>query len=74
MTELLQAGSNADAIRHVPYWMKKQRRALDVTQYPLASVYVVRQPVVVGIAVELSDRHDSAVPMIGALAANWLPR
>ena len=37
MTELLQGQEAAlDAIKHLPSWMKRQRRALDITQYPLA--------------------------------------
>ncbi len=72
MTELLQGQEAAlDAIRHVPHWMKKQRRALDVTQYPLASAYVVPQPLgVVGIVVPWNFPIAMTVqPMIGALAA-----
>ncbi|HMZ87552.1 MAG TPA: aldehyde dehydrogenase family protein, partial [Giesbergeria sp.] len=72
MTELLQGQEAAlDAIRHVPHWMKKQRRALDVTQYPLASAYVVPQPLgVVGIVVPWNFPIAMVVqPMIGALAA-----
>ena len=50
-TELLQGQEAAlDAMRQLPRWMKKQKRHLDITQYPLASAYVLPQPVgVIGI-------------------------
>lgn len=72
MTELLQ-GQEAirDAIRRLPRWMRQQRRSLDITQYPLASAFVLPQPLgVVGIVVPWNFPLAMAVqPMIGALAA-----
>ena len=71
-TELLQ-GQEAilDAIRQLPRWMKRQRRPLDITQYPLASAWVQPQPLgVVGIVVPWNFPIAMAVqPLIGALAA-----
>lgn len=72
MTELLQGQEAAlDAIKHLPSWMKRQRRALDITQYPLASAYVMPQPLgVIGIVVPWNFPIGMAVqPMIAALAA-----
>ena len=72
MTELLQGQEAAlDAIKQLPRWMKKQKRHLDVTQYPLARAYVLPQPLgVVGIVVPWNFPIGMAVqPMIGALAA-----
>ncbi|WP_198673195.1 coniferyl aldehyde dehydrogenase [Simplicispira lacusdiani] len=72
MTELLQGQEAArDAIRQLPRWMKRQRRPLDITQYPLASAWVQPQPLgVVGIVVPWNFPIAMAVqPMIGALAA-----
>jgi coniferyl-aldehyde dehydrogenase len=53
MTELLQGQeATLDAIRQLPRWMRRQKRPLDITQYPLASAYVLPQPLgVVGIVV-----------------------
>ncbi len=72
MTELLQGQEAAlDAIRQLPRWMKPQKRALDITQYPLASAWVQPQPLgVVGIVVPWNFPIAMAVqPLIGALAA-----
>lgn len=72
MTELLQGQEAAlDAIRQLPRWMKRQRRPLDITQYPLAGAFVMPQPLgVVGIVVPWNFPIAMAVqPMIGALAA-----
>lgn len=72
MTELLQGQEAAlDAIRQLPRWMKKQRRPLDVTQYPLARAFVQPQPLgVVGIVVPWNFPIAMTVqPMIAALAA-----
>lgn len=72
MTELLQGQEAAlDAVKQLPRWMKKQRRSLDITQYPLARAYVVPQPLgVVGIVVPWNFPIGMAVqPMIAALAA-----
>lgn len=72
MTELLQGQEAAlDAIRHLPRWMKRQRRALDATQYPLARAFVQPQPLgVVGIVVPWNFPIAMTVqPLIGALAA-----
>lgn len=72
MTELLQGQEAAlDAIKRLPRWMKKQKRALDISQFPLARAYVVPQPLgVVGIVVPWNFPIGMAVqPMIGALAA-----
>ena len=72
MTELLQGQEAAlDAIKQLPRWLKKQKRALDISQYPLARAYVVPQPLgVVGIVVPWNFPIGMAVqPMIGALAA-----
>ena len=72
MTELLQGQEAAlDAIRQLPRWMKRQRRPLDITQYPLARAFVQPQPLgVVGIVVPWNFPIAMAVqPMIGALAA-----
>ena len=71
-TELLQGQEAAlDAIRQLPRWMKKQKRHLDITQYPLASAYVLPQPVgVVGIVAPWNFPIAMVVqPLIGALAA-----
>jgi len=71
-TELLQ-GQEAllDAIRQLPRWMKKQKRALGITQYPLASAWVQPQPLgVVGIVAPWNFPIAMVVqPLIGALAA-----
>jgi len=72
LTELLQGQEAAlAAIRQLPRWMKRQRRRLDITQYPLASAFVQPQPLgVVGIVVPWNFPIAMAVqPMIGALAA-----
>lgn len=72
MTELLQGQEAAlDAIRQLPRWMKKHKRPLDITQYPLASAWVQPQPLgVVGIVVPWNFPIAMAVqPLIGALAA-----
>ncbi|MFP5430848.1 MAG: coniferyl aldehyde dehydrogenase [Gammaproteobacteria bacterium] len=72
MTELLQGQEAAlDAVKQLPRWMKKQKRSLDISQYPLARAYVVPQPLgVVGIVVPWNFPIGMAVqPMIGALAA-----
>ena len=72
MTELLQ-GQEAirDAIGQLPRWMKRQRRSIDISQYPLAAAFVQPQPLgVVGIVVPWNFPIAMAVqPMIGALAA-----
>jgi len=71
-TELLQGQEAAlDAMRQLPRWMKKQKRHLDITQYPLASAYVLPQPVgVVGIVAPWNFPIAMVVqPLIGALAA-----
>ncbi|GAB1387414.1 coniferyl aldehyde dehydrogenase [Melaminivora sp.] len=71
-TELLQGQEAAlDAIRQLPRWMKKQKRHLDITQYPLASAYVLPQPVgVIGIVAPWNFPIAMVVqPLIGALAA-----
>ena len=72
LTELLQGQEAAlQASRQLPRWMKKHKRPLDVTQYPLARAYVVPQPLgVVGIVVPWNFPIAMAVqPLIGALAA-----
>ena len=72
MTELLQGQEAAlDAIKQLPRWMKRQRRSLDITQYPLARAFVQPQPLgVVGIVVPWNFPIVMAFqPMIGALAA-----
>jgi len=72
MTELLQGQEAAlDAIRQLPRWMKRQKRPLDITQYPLARAFVQPQPLgVVGIVVPWNFPIAMTVqPMIGALAA-----
>ncbi len=72
MTELLQGQEAArDAVKCLPGWMKRRRRALDITQYPLARAFVQPQPLgVVGIVVPWNFPIAMAVqPMIGALAA-----
>ena len=53
MTELLQAQEGLlDAVKRLPRWMRRERRPLDITQYPLASAWVQPQPLgVVGIVV-----------------------
>lgn len=63
MTELLQGQEAAlDASKQLPRWIKKQRRSLDITQYPLARAYVVPQPPgVVGIVVPWSFPIGMAV-------------
>ena len=71
-TELLQGQEAAlDAMRQLPRWMKKQKRHLDITQYPLASAYVLPQPVgVIGIVAPWNFPIAMVVqPLIGALAA-----
>ncbi len=71
-TELLQGQEAAlDAIRQLPRWMRRQRRSIDISQYPLARAYVQPQPLgVVGIVVPWNFPIAMAVqPMIGALAA-----
>ncbi len=70
--ELLQGQEGAlDAIRRLPRWMKRQRRHLDMTQYPLASAFVQPQPLgVVGIVAPWNFPIAMVVqPLIGALAA-----
>ncbi|MBI1906174.1 MAG: coniferyl aldehyde dehydrogenase [Rhodocyclales bacterium] len=72
MTELLQGQEAAlDACKQLPRWMKKHKRSLDITLYPLARAYVVPQPLgVVGIVVPWNFPIALAVqPMIAALAA-----
>ena len=72
MTELLQAQEGLlDAIKRLPHWMRRERRPLDITQYPLASAWVQPQPLgVVGVVVPWNFPIAMAVqPMIGALAA-----
>lgn len=72
MTELLQGQEAAlDAIKHLPRWMKKQKRRLDITQFPLAKAFVQPQPLgVVGIVVPWNFPIGMTFqPMIGALAA-----
>ena len=72
LTELLQGQESAlAAIRDVRRWMKPQRRALDITQYPLAKAYVFPQPVgVVGIVVPWNFPIAMTVqPLICAFAA-----
>src|SRR5690606_29242380 len=67
MTELLQGQEAAlDACKRLPCWMKKQKRPLDITLYPLARAYVVPQPLgVVGIVVPWNFPIALAVqPMI----------
>jgi len=71
-TELLQGQEAAlDAIRQLPRWMKKQKRHLDFTPCPLASAYVLPQPVgVIGIVAPWNFPIAMVVqPLIGALAA-----
>ena len=72
MTELLQAQEGLlDAIKRLPRWMRREKRPLDITQYPLASAWVQPQPLgVVGVVVPWNFPIAMAVqPMIGALAA-----
>lgn len=72
LTELLQGQESAlAAVRDVRRWMTPQRRALDVTQYPLAKAYVFPQPVgVVGVAVPWNFPIAMAFqPLICAFAA-----
>ncbi|PVY56655.1 MULTISPECIES: coniferyl aldehyde dehydrogenase [unclassified Simplicispira] len=72
MTELLQGQEAAlHAVSQLPRWMKRQKRPLDITQYPLASAFVQAQPLgVVGIVVPWNFPIAMVVqPMIGALAA-----
>ena len=71
-TELLQGQEGAlDAIKNLPRWMRREKRPLDITQYPLARAFVQPQPLgVVGIVVPWNFPIAMAVqPMIGALAA-----
>ena len=71
-TELLQVmDACLHAIRHLRRWMRRQRRKLDVTQFPLASAWTVPQPVgVVGIVVPWNFPVAMALqPLVCALAA-----
>ncbi|WP_116364039.1 coniferyl aldehyde dehydrogenase [Parahaliea mediterranea] len=60
-----------DVIKHLKKWMKPQKRALDVTQYPLAKARVVPQPLgVVGIVVPWNFPISMAfAPLTGIFAA-----
>ena len=72
MTELLQAQEAVrHAIRRLPRWMKPRRRALDITQYPLARAWTVPQPLgVVGIVVPWNVPIGMTFqPLIAAFAA-----
>ncbi len=60
-----------DAIKHLKKWMKPQKRALDVTQYPLAKARVIPQPLgVVGVVVPWNFPISMALaPLTGIFAA-----
>ncbi len=71
-TELLQVmDACLHAIRHLRRWMRRERRKLDVTQFPLASAWTFPQPVgVVGIVVPWNFPVAMALqPLVCALAA-----
>ncbi|MBB1077509.1 aldehyde dehydrogenase family protein [Rhodoferax sp. 4810] len=60
-----------DAVKHLKKWMKPQKRALDMTQYPLAKARLTPQPVgVVGIVVPWNFPISMAfAPLTGIIAA-----
>ncbi len=60
-----------DAVKHLKRWMKPQKRALDITQYPLAKARLTPQPVgVVGIVVPWNFPISMTfAPLTGVIAA-----
>ena len=68
---LLNQEGILDAIKHLKKWMKPQKRALDITQYPTARARVIPQPLgVVGIVVPWNFPISMAIaPLTGVFAA-----
>ena len=68
---LMAQDAALDAIKQLKKWMKRQKRHLDPTQFPLASAWTFPQPVgVVGVVVPWNFPIAMAFqPLIGILAA-----